>query len=331
MLECIPNFSEGNDPEIIKSIAQEIRDVDHVFLLDIDQGASVNRTVMTFAGNPPDVIEAAYRAIKKAAELIDMRKQKGRHPRMGATDVCPVVPLYPTSMDEAISYSVELARRVGDHLSIPVYCYEETAYIPRRKYLANCRGKGYETLQERMKHQEWQPDFGPAAFAPKTGATVIGARNFLIAYNINLETTSTEIAKIIARNIREFGKSALPHEEGMKHLRAIGWFIPEFNRAQVSVNITDFNETPLYKVFDRIKQEANHHHTRVTGSELIGLIPKKALIDTGKYVLQHASEGTQGKSEFSIIQAAIAYLGLSELRPFDIQKKVLEYAIENAQ
>lgn len=333
IIECIPNFSEGKNTAIIQEIANEIRKIDQVYLLDIDQGESVNRSVMTFAGHPGKVTEAAFNAVKKASELIDMQVQQGHHPRIGATDVCPLVPLQGITMAETIDYAHALGERIGNELNIPVYCYEEAAFKEARKNLAQCRKGGYEQLEDRISEPEGKPDFGPATINKKAGATAVGARDILIAYNINLNTPDVTIAKEIAQNIRETSSLQTTPGNGhqrLKHVKAIGWYIPEFNRTQVSMNITNHHEAPLYQVYERVEAEAQKHHLTVTGSELIGLIPKKALFETGLHAYQQEGSAVP-EDEAPIIQKAIRFLGLNELYPFNPQDKVLEYAISQAQ
>ncbi len=347
IIECVPNFSEGNDMHIIKQITNEIEKIDGVKLLDVDPGKSTNRTVVTFVGEPAQVIEAAYMAIKKAAELIDMSKHHGEHPRMGATDVCPLVPVANISMEETIAFAHKLAQRVGEELNIPVFCYESAAFSPERKNLANIRAGEYEGLKEKLAKAEWKPDFGKAEFNAKAGATVIGARNFLVAYNFNLNTTSTRRANAIAFDVREAGRTLregdpitgkiVNDEHGnpiripgtLKGTKAIGWFIEEYGIAQISMNITDINQTPVHIAFEEVCKKAAERGIRITGSELVGLIPKQALIDAGKYFLRK-QERSVGIHESGIIQIAVKSLGLDELKPFEPQKRIIEYLLEDA-
>jgi len=277
LLECVPNFSEGRNPEIIQKIAYAIQRIEGVNLLHIDSGYSVNRTVMTFTGQPQAVIDAAYEAIKMASESIDMSAQKGTHPRIGATDVCPLIPLKGLTLEDANGYALILSERVGNNLRIPVYLYEYSSKYDYRKKLADIRRGGYEHFGQKMNLSEWKPDFGSDTFNPKTGATIIGVRKILIAFNINLNTTDQKIASKIAAQIREGGENGLPG------LRAMGWYIPEFNAAQVSLNITDYTQCPVHLVFEKCKKIAQQFGAEVTGSELIGMIPKDALLEAGKY------------------------------------------------
>ncbi|MEN8118361.1 MAG: glutamate formimidoyltransferase [Bacteroidota bacterium] len=347
ILECVPNFSEGNDLSIIKEITNAIESVQEVSLLDVDPGKATNRTVVTFVGDPEDVIEAAYRGIKKAAELIDMSQHTGEHPRFGATDVCPLVPVANVTMDEAVEYARRLAKRVGDELEIPVFCYEFAAFKEERCSLANCRSGEYEALKERITSAEWKPDFGPDKWSEKvagSGATAIGARNFLVAYNVNLNTTSTRRANAIAFDIREAGRvkregnpvtgKIVKDENGepvripgtLKKTRAIGWFIEEYGIAQISINLTDITVTSVHVAFDEVVKKAHERGIRVTGSELVGLIPLQAMLDAGKYFLRKQQRST-GISDAEIIKIAIKSLGLDELGPFEPNKKIIEYVI----
>lgn len=344
IIECVPNFSEGRDPQVIERIADEIRSVDGVKLLDIDPGKATNRTVMTFVGEPAPVVEAAFRAIKKAAELIDMSKHSGEHPRMGATDVCPLVPVANISMDECVQWAKELARRVGEDLSIPVYLYEYAASSPQRQNLAEVRSGEYEGLAAKIIKPEWKPDFGPATFHAKAGATVIGARNFLVAYNINLNSTSTRRANAIAFDVRERGR---PKRKGdsltgeieldahgeqiwipgtLKSVKAIGWFIEEYGVAQISMNLTDITVTSVHQAFEEVCRKAEERGIRVTGSELVGLVPLSAMLDAGRYFLEKQQRST-GVPDSELIKIAVKSLGLDELKPFDPAKRIIEYLI----
>lgn len=344
IIECVPNFSEGRDPQVIERIADEIRSVDGVKLLDIDPGKATNRTVMTFVGEPAPVVEAAFRAIKKAAELIDMSKHSGEHPRMGATDVCPLVPVANISMDECVQWAKELARRVGEDLSIPVYLYEYAASSPQRQNLAEVRSGEYEGLAAKIVKPEWKPDFGPATFHAKAGATVIGARNFLVAYNINLNSTSTRRANAIAFDVRERGR---PKRKGdsltgeieldahgeqiwipgtLKSVKAIGWFIEEYGVAQISMNLTDITVTSVHQAFEEVCRKAEERGIRVTGSELVGLVPLSAMLDAGRYFLEKQQRST-GVPDSELIKIAVKSLGLDELKPFDPAKRIIEYLI----
>lgn len=333
IIECVPNFSEGRDMAIIDQIANAIKAVDGVLLLNVDPGKDANRTVITFAGRPDAVIEAAYQAIKTAGELIDMRTQTGEHPRMGATDVCPLIPVANISMDEVVEYARQLAQRVGDELGIPVYLYEESQPDKNRSNLSVIRSGEYEGYFEKIKQPGWQPDFGPYAMDAKRGATVIGARKFLIAYNINLDTSSVAIASAIAKDVRESGYSITQngtkkHIAGkLKSVKAIGWYIDEYGKAQVSMNLTDMDVTPIHLVFDEVSRSASALGTRVTGSELIGLIPLKALLDAGRYYRE--KEGLSADiDEQTLVATAVSALGLDELEPFDAAKRVIEYVLE---
>ncbi len=347
LIECVPNFSEGVDMSIIDAITAEISDTDGVKLLDVDPGKATNRTVVTFVGPPEPVIEAAFRAIKKAGELIDMSQHQGEHPRMGATDVCPLIPIADINMEETVKYAEKLGERVGRELSIPVYLYESAARHPDRKNLATIRSGEYEGLAKKMTDSHWKPDFGPASFNAKSGATVIGARDFLVAYNVNLNSTSVRRANAIAFDIRENGRikrkgnpvtgEIVRDKEGnalrvpgmLKSVKAIGWYIKEYGIAQISMNLTDINVTSLHEAFEATMQSATDRGLRVTGSELVGLVPKKVLIDAGKHFLKKQKRST-GISEQEIIHIAIKSLGLDELAPFDPKKKVIEYLLEDS-
>ena len=346
IIECVPNFSEGRDLSVIKQITDVIEGVPGIRLLNVDPGYATNRTVVTFVGEPKLVVEAAFLAIQRAAELIDMRHHKGEHPRFGATDVCPLVPVSEITMEETVEYARTLARRVGEELSIPVYCYEFAAFEAKRQSLANCRAGEYEGLAEKLKSTTWKPDFGPAIFNEHSGAVAIGARNFLIAYNINLNTSSVRLANSIAFDVREAGRiqregdqvtgKIVKDEHGepvripgtLKKVRAIGWFIKEYGIAQISMNLIDTGTTPLHKAFDEVCERARDRGVRVTGSELIGMIPLQALLDAGIYFLnkQHRSVGIP---DSEIIKIAVKSLGLDELAPFDPAKRVIEYLLQD--
>ena len=349
LIECVPNFSEGRDMEIIKAITAEVERVANVKLLDVDPGATTNRTVVTFVGEPQDVCEAAFLVIKKAKELIDMRHHKGDHPRFGATDVCPLVPVANISMEETVVYARSLAERVGKELNIPIYCYESAAFNEVRRNLANCRQGEYEALAERITTQEWKPDFGPCTFSEevaKSGATAIGARDFLVAVNYNLNTTSTRRANAIAFDVREKGRpkreggkitgKPLKDENGepimipgtLKATKAIGWFIEEYGIAQVSMNLTNISVTPLHIAFDEVTRCAALRGIRVTGAEIVGLIPEKVLLDAGRYYLEK-QQRSKGISKKEIIKIAVKSMGLDDLKPFDPQEKVIEYLLED--
>lgn len=346
IIECVPNFSEGRDMSVIKQITDQMKTVDGIKLLDVDPGAATNRTVVTIAGEPEQVIEAAFRAIKKAMEVIDMSKHKGEHPRFGATDVCPLVPISNITMEETVIYARKLAEKVGKELGIPVYCYENAAIIDNRRNLANCRSGEYEGLPKKLSDPSWKPDFGPAEFLPRTGAVAIGARDFLVAYNVNLNTTSTRRANSVAFDIREKGR---PMREGnavngkivkdaqgnpinipgsLKACKAIGWFIEEYGIAQVSINLTNISITPVHVAFDEACKKAQERGMRVTGSELIGLAPLKVFIDAGKYFLDKQQRST-GVSESELIKIAVKSLGLDDLKPFNPSEKIIEFVLQD--
>ncbi len=348
LIECVPNFSEGRDLTIIKQITDVIESVEGVKLLDVDPGAATNRTVVTFVGEPEPVQEAAFLAIKKASELIDMRYHHGEHPRMGATDVCPIVPIAGVTMDDCVEYARAIAKRVGEELAIPVFCYENAAYTPERRNLAVCRQGEYEGLAKRFA-EGVRPDAGPCEYTEsvaRTGATAVGARDFLIAINYNLNTTSTRRANSIAFDVREKGRKkregdpitgpVVKDENGkivwvpgtLKGCKAIGWFIEEYGIAQVSMNVTDINATPVHVAFDEVCAKANARGIRVTGSEIVGLIPKKVLIDAGKYFLAKQTRSC-GIPEGDIINIAVKSMGLDDLKPFNPREKVIEYILED--
>jgi len=330
----------------IRQITDAIESVEGIRLLDVDPGKATHRTVVTFVGEPPAVVEAAFRAIQKACELIDMRQHQGEHPRMGATDVCPLVPISNITLEEAAEWARRLAERVGRELGLPVYLYEAAANRPERKNLANIRAGEYEGLPEKLTHPDWHPDFGPARFNPKSGATVIGARDFLIAYNINLNTTSTRRANAVAFDVREIGRvlkdpatgKPLRDEHGellrqpgvLKGVKAIGWYIEEYGIAQISMNITDLQATPLHVAFEACCQSAERRGLRVTGSELVGMVPLRVLLEAGRYFLKKQQRST-GVSEDELVKIAIKSLGLSELAPFDPKKKIIEYRLAEAE
>jgi glutamate formiminotransferase / formiminotetrahydrofolate cyclodeaminase len=346
LIECVPNFSEGNDMSVIKQITDEIESVEGVRLLDVDPGKATNRTVVTFVGPPEPVTEAAFRAIKKAGELIDMSRHKGEHPRMGATDVCPLIPIANITMEETAEYARKLGKRVGEELDIPVYLYEYAQPNTARKNLSVIRAGEYEGFSEKIKMPEWQPDFGKCEFNTKCGATVIGARDFLIAYNVNLNTKSVRRANSVAFDIREAGRvkregdpltgKILRDEQGneiriagaLKHVKAIGWYIKEYDIAQVSVNLTNFRETPLHMVFEEASKKALERGMRVTGSELVGLVPLQAMLDAGRYYLEK-QKLSAGVSEEELIHIAVKSMGLDDLGPFEPKKKIIEYLLED--
>jgi glutamate formiminotransferase / formiminotetrahydrofolate cyclodeaminase len=344
LIECVPNFSEGRDMSIIKQITKEIESVEGVRLIDVDPGKATNRTVVTIVGTPNEVCEAAFRAVKKASELIDMRNHKGAHPRFGATDVCPLVPVANITMDEVVQYAHKLAKRIGEELSIPVYCYESAAKEAKRKNLANCRAGEYEGLANKLKDSNWKPDFGPTTFNAAAGATAVGARNFLVAYNVNLNTTSTRRANAIAFDIREkgrpqrvgnqvTGKIALDEKGNeiwtpgsLNACKAIGWYIEEFGIAQISINLTDISVTSIHQAFEEASSKAQERGLRVTGSEIVGVVPLQAMLEAGKYFLRKQQRST-GISDKEIIKIAVKSLGLDELYPFDPEKKIIEYIL----
>jgi len=344
LIECVPNFSEGNDLNMIKQITDAIESVEGVLLLNVDPGKATNRTVVTLVGEPALVAEAAFRGIKKAAELIDMSKHKGEHPRMGATDVCPFIPVANISMQETAEWSKKLGKRVGEELKIPVYLYEDAQSNKERNNLSIIRAGEYEGFFKKIKLKEWSPDFGPAEFPAKHGGTVIGARDFLIAYNVNLNTKSVKRANAVAFDIREAGRvkkdpktgKNLLDEKGnevripgkLKGVKAIGWFIEEYGIAQVSINITKFKETPLHIVFDESQKSAAERGLRATGSELVGLIPLSAMLDAGKYFLKK-QRLSSGVSDAELIHIAVKSMGLDELAPFEPKKRIIEYLLED--
>jgi len=347
LIECVPNFSEGHDMNIIKQITDVIETVEGVVLLDVDPGATTNRTVVTFAGEPQPVIDAAFLAIKKAAELIDMSKHHGEHPRMGATDVCPLVPISGITMEETVEYAHKLGKRVGEELHLPVYFYEEAATKPEWRNLATVRSGEYEALPEKLGKPEWKPDFGPNEwndFVAQTGATAISARNFLVAYNFNLNTTSTRRANAIAFDVREAGRikkvngKKVLDENGnpvrepgtLKATKAIGWFIEEYGIAQISMNLTNIAITSVHKAFDEVDAKARARGIRVTGSELVGLIPLQAMLDAGKHYLYKQQRST-GIPDSEIIKIAVKSMGLDELKPFNPREKIIEYVLEDKQ
>jgi len=344
VIECVPNFSEGHNMATIKQITDEIEKIEGVRLLDVDPGKATNRTVVTFVGNPEAVIEAAFQAIKKAGELIDMRHHKGEHPRMGATDVCPLIPVSGITAEETIAFAYMLGKRVGEELSIPVYLYEYAASAEYRRNLANIRSGEYEGFAAKILKPEWKPDYGEAIFNEQSGATVIGVRDFLIAYNVNLNTTSTRRANSVAFDIREKGRQkkdtngkVVKDEKGeavwepglLKSVKAIGWYIEEYGIAQISINLTNMNVTPLHIVFDTACERAQARGMRVTGSELVGLVPLRAMLEAGKYFLEKQQRST-GVGEAELVRIAIKSLGLDELAPFDPQKKIIEYQLQNS-
>ena len=350
LIECVPNFSEGRDMQIIRQITDAIESVEGVRLLDVDPGAATNRTVVTFVGEPEPVCQAAFLAVQKAAELIDMSRHHGEHPRMGATDVLPLVPIANVTMEECAEYARALAARVGNELAIPVYCYESAAYIEERRNLAVCRQGEYEGLAARFAQPRWKPDFGPSEFnsgVARTGATAVGARDFLVAINYNLNTTSTRRANSIAFDVREKGRKlregdpitgpVVKDAEGrevwvpgtLKGCKAIGWYIEEYGIAQVSMNVTNISATPVHTAFDEVCDKARRRGIRVTGAEIVGLIPKKVLTDAGRHYL--ALQGRScGIPEADLVKIAVKSMGLDDLKPFNPREKVIEYILEDA-
>lgn len=334
IIECVPNFSEGVNLSVIKQITDCMEAVEGVRLLNVDPGKATNRTVVTIVGEPQAVCEAAFQAIKKAGELIDMRSHKGAHPRMGATDVCPLIPIAGITLEETAQFARELAERVGKELDLPVYCYEAAQPDKSRSNLSVIRAGEYEGFFKKIQDPQWKPDFGPAVFDERRGATVIGARDFLVAYNINLNTTSTRRANAVAFDIREAGRNKIENGKtinipgSLKAVKAIGWYIEEYGIAQISINLTDIRTTPVHVAFDEACKKATERGLRVTGSELVGLVPLKALTDAGRYFLEKQKRST-GVSEKELIKIAVRSLGLDELAPFDPEKRVIEYLLRD--
>lgn len=344
IIECVPNFSEGRDMAVIKQITNVIESVEGVKLLDVDPGRDTNRTVVTFLGDPDSVSEAAFLAVKKASELIDMSKHHGAHPRMGATDVCPLIPVSGITMEETVVYARKLAERIGNELEIPVYCYENAASTDERKNLASCRAGEYEGLDNKLSYPSWKPDFGPASLNIRAGATAVGARDFLVAFNVNLNTSSVRRANAIAYDVREKGR---PEREGdsitgrivkdengepvmipgsLKSVKAIGWFIEEYGIAQISMNLTDISVTPVHIAFDEVCRKAEERGVRVTGSELVGLIPLKSLLDAGRYFLRKQKRSA-GVSDEELLKIAVRSMGLNDIHPFRAEEKIIEYVM----
>src|SRR6201991_4256957 len=346
IIECVPNFSEGRNPAIIKQITDEIETVAGVRLLNVDPGKATNRTVVTFVGAPASVIEAAFLAIKKAGEVIDMRQHKGEHPRMGATDVCPLIPIAGISMEETADWARRLAERVGKELQLPIYLYEAAQPDKSRSNLSVIRAGEYEGFFKKITTPAWKPDFGPAVFDARRGATVIGARDFLVAYNVNLNTTSTRRANSVAFDVREAGRTLregdpitgriVTDAQGkpvqvpgtLKAVKAIGWYIEEYGIAQISMNLTNIRVTPVHVAFAEVCRSAAERGLRVTGSELVGLIPLKAMLDAGKYFLEK-QQRSSGVSEKELIRIAILSMGLSELAPFKPEERIIEYLLKD--
>ncbi len=344
IIECVPNFSEGADMGIIKQITDQVESIDGVKLLDVDPGKATNRTVVTLVGDPQAVIDAAFLAVKKASELIDMSKHTGEHPRFGACDVCPLIPVANISMEETVKWAHKLAERIGKELKFPVYCYENAAFSEERRNLATVRSGEYEGLKERLKDKKWAPDFGPADFVPQTGSLAVGARDFLVAYNINLNTTSTRWANAIAFDVRERGRTKregnpltgkiVKDKEGnpvmipgsLKAVKAIGWFIEEYGVAQISMNLTNISITPVHVAFDEVCKRAEARGIRVSGSELVGLVPLDAMLEAGRYFLRKQNRSL-GVSDKELIKIAVKSMGLDELGPFVAEEKIIEYQI----
>jgi glutamate formiminotransferase / formiminotetrahydrofolate cyclodeaminase len=344
IIECVPNFSEGRDMGIIKQITDVIEAVDGVKLLDVDPGKDTNRTVVTFVGSPDEVSEAAFLSVKKASEIIDMSKHHGAHPRMGATDVCPFVPVSGISMEETVAVAHRVSERIGNELGIPVYCYENAATKPYRRNLANCRSGEYEGLRKKLSDPEWKPDFGPSVFNERAGATAVGARDFLVAFNVNLNTASTRRANAIAYDVREKGRPAREGDQitgkimkdssgekimipgSLKSVKAIGWYIEEYGVAQISMNLTNISVTPVHVAFDEVCRKADARGVRVTGSELVGLIPLKSLLDAGRYFLSR-QKLSAGVSDDELIKIAVRSMGLNDIHQFKPDEKIIEYVM----
>jgi glutamate formiminotransferase/formiminotetrahydrofolate cyclodeaminase len=344
LIECVPNISEGRDEAVYRAVAAEVETVEGVALLDVDPGKATHRTVITFAGPPEAVVEAAVRLARKAVELIDMRGHSGEHPRFGALDVCPLVPVAGVTMEEAVEYARELARRLGEEVGLTIFCYENAAATDERRNLATVRQGEYEGLEERLADPRWKPDFGPATFDPRSGATAVGARDFLVAYNVNLNTTSTRRANAIAFDVRERGR---PQREGgsltgpivkdadgkpvwipgsLKCVKAIGWFIEEYGIAQISINLTNISVTPIHVAFDEVCSKAEARGVRVSGSEIVGLVPLQALLEAGRHYLRK-QQRSLGVSDRELIKIAVKSMGLDDLTPFDPDRKVIEYVL----
>ena len=343
IIECVPNFSEGRDKKIIRQIANAIGETPGVKLLNIDAGEAANRTVYTFAGRPESVLNAAFNGAKKACECIDMRNHHGEHPRIGAMDVCPLVPVLGITLEEVVLYARKLSKRIGEELHVPVYCYEAASFEKKRESLASCRSGEYEGLSEKLKDPLWKPDFGPDIFRPRYGASVIGARNFLIAYNVNLNTDSVDVANDIARAVRESGSVVKDPKTGksirdkngkvlrksgtLKMVRAIGWYIKEYKCAQVSMNLRDFSITSVHEAFEEVRKMAESRGYMVNGSELIGLIPLQPMLKAGKYFLKKAGL-SDNVTEERLVYTAVKSMGLDVLAPFDAKKRILDYMMK---
>jgi glutamate formiminotransferase/formiminotetrahydrofolate cyclodeaminase len=341
IIECVPNFSEGRDKATLQAIAQAVESVDGVKLLDMDPGAATHRTVFTFAGEPEAVVEAAVRAAKAGVERIDMGKHSGEHPRFGALDVCPLVPIAGVTMEETVEHARTLARRLGEEVGLTIYCYEEAALRPARKNLADVRAGEYEGLAAKLGDPEWAPDFGPAAFQPRSGATAVGARDFLVAYNVNLNTTSVKLANQVACDVREKGRvkrdaagqvvrgadgAKLREPGSLKQVKGIGWFIEEYGVAQISMNLTNISVTPVHVAFDEVVKKSAERGMRVTGSELVGLVPLRSMLEAGRHYLTKQQRSI-GVSDAELIKIAVKSMGLDELAPFHPEEKIIEYVL----
>lgn len=344
LIECVPNFSEGRDQSVLDAIAEAVRSVEGVSLLDVDPGKATNRTVFTFVGHPEAVVDAAFEAIAVAGRLIDMSKHTGAHPRMGATDVCPLIPISGISLEELIPYAHKLGKRVAEQLDIPVYLYEAAATSPQRKSLGDIRSGEYEGLAAKIKDPAWTPDYGKAEFNAHSGATVIGVRDFLVAYNVNLNSSSVKKANAIAFDVREQGRILKKNGETvidkngepvrqpgkLKSVKGIGWFIEEYGVVQISMNLTNINVTPLHVAFDACEESAQQRGIRVTGSEIVGMVPKRVLVEAGRYFLEK-QKASAGLSERELMKLAVKTLGLEEFAPYPLDKKIIEYAIAKPQ
>ncbi|MGI9517070.1 MAG: glutamate formimidoyltransferase [Pirellulaceae bacterium] len=342
LIECVPNISEGRDDKVIAEVSQIVETVEGVRLLDVDPGKATNRTVITFVGEPQPVIDAAFLLIEKASQLIDMSKHQGEHPRFGATDVCPLIPISGISMEETVEYAHKLGKRVGNELSIPVYFYENAATEEKRRNLATVRAGQYEGLPKKLQDPDWKPDAGPAAFNARSGVTAISARDFLVAYNVNLNTTSIRRANAIAFDVREAGRvktrggvvqrdangEAIRVPGQLKAVKGIGWYIDEYGICQISMNLTNINITSIHEAFEATRDSANRRGMRVTGSELVGLVPRQAMIDAGEYYLTRQKRSL-GVSDAEKIKIAVKSLGLDDLNPFDPRKSIIEYSMED--
>ena len=342
LIECVPNFSEGRDMSIIREITSSIDRVKDVQLLHVDPGASANRTVITFIGQPGAVVDAAFAAIQTATHLIDMRLHHGEHPRLGAVDVCPLVPYAGITMEETVVRARNLAQHVGEELHIPVYCYANAASTPERRNLSTIRSGEYEGLAKKMRNSQWVPDFGPNEFNAKTGATVIGARDILIAYNVNLNTSDVHVANEISRDVRESGRikrdpitgnivrdacgKVLRLPGSLKAVKAIGWYMEELGCCQVSMNLTDIKATPIHIAFDEVRAQAEARGVQITGSELVGMVPEQVILDAGAYAI-YKRNGPMECTTTELVREAMQFLGLDALAPFDPQIKIIEYAM----